>query len=113
MVTSGKLIAANVLMTLGLIPLALWFVFLANAVYYASRRNFGLSDLMITGMFGLVAYVIALLVAGGGALWADRTMNRQPRARHTFTRALVRTTGVSLLMPWVMYLGLVIWRAVQ
>ena len=110
---SGKLVAANVMMAVGLIPLALWLLFLANAAYYASRGNFGLSDLMITGMFGLIAYVAALLVAGGGALWAGRTMNLQPDVRHPFTRALVRATGVSLLIPWLMFVGIAAMRAVQ
>ena len=110
---SGKIVAANVLMAIGLIPLALWFLFLASAAYYMGRGNLGLSDLMLMGAFGLFAYIAALLVAGGGAWWASLAMKRQPDVRHTFTRALVRTTGVSLLVPWLMYLAMVVSRAVQ
>ena len=105
--------AANALMGIGMIPIAAWAVFLANAYIFASAGNAGLTDFVLVLVFGVAAYLATLVVAGIGALWAAHILRRMASPGPQLTTVLLITTGIALVLPWIGLLGMVAVREIK
>ena len=54
---------------IGLLPFALWLAVVLLQIFTFGASGFDLTILAIAGVSGVVAYVIACLIAGGSAIW--------------------------------------------
>jgi hypothetical protein len=90
---------------MGLLPMLLWAVLVANALHFARRGNFGLSDLMITGLFGLFAYIASMILGSIGMAAASRELRSHPEQRPPLTVVLMFLTGAVLVLPWVAFVA--------
>jgi hypothetical protein len=101
-----KLKVASALMGVGVVPMMLWFAMLANAVRELRLGEFDLSDVMFTGVAGMLAYLSTLVIAGAGALWAIGLRRAAPERPRRVARNLMWLTAGVLLVPWLAVLGL-------
>jgi len=105
-----RIAAANTVMAFGILPMLAWLVLLVRSVLRVEVGEFDLSDLMFVGVAGMGAYLVTLVIAGLGAIWAAALLRgASPRARR-LARVLVSVTAAVLLLPWVGVLGLVLLR---
>jgi hypothetical protein len=111
MTRATKLKVASTLMGLGLVPMMLWFAMLVNAVHELRAGDFDLSDVMFTGVVGMLAYLATLVVGGAGALWSLGLRRDAPDSPRRIARNLAWLVVAVLAVPWMVILGLVAMRA--
>lgn len=108
---SGRgIAAANAVMAFGILPMLAWLVLLVRSVFRVEVGEFDLSDLMFVGVAGMGAYLVTLVVAGLGAIWAAALQGRAPVRARRLARVLVSVTAGVLLLPWAGVLALVAMR---
>lgn len=105
---SDQLKSAHFLLAMSLLPMLLWALFLANAIYFARRGNFGLTDFVVTGMLGLVAYIASAILGSLGMAAVSRDMRARPGQRSPWTLVLMSLTGAVLVLPWLAFVALLI-----
>jgi hypothetical protein len=110
MTHATKLKAASALMGLGVVPMMLWFAMLVNAVRELRAGEFDLSDVMFTGVVGLLAYLATLVIGGAGALWSLGLRRGAPDAPRRVARNLAWLVAGVLALPWLAVLGLMAMR---
>jgi hypothetical protein len=109
--TNGRRIAAaNAVMAFGILPMLAWFVLLVRSVFRVEVGEFDLSDLMFVGVAGMGAYLVTLVIAGLGAMWAATLLRGASLRARRLARVLVSVTAAVLLVPWVGVVGLVVLR---
>ncbi len=109
--TNGRRIAAaNAVMALGILPMLAWFVMLVRSVFRVQSGEFDLSDLMFVGVLGMGAYLLTLVVAGAGAIWAAGLVREASDRARRVARFLVSLTAGVLILPWGGVLALVVMR---
>lgn len=101
-----KLKVASALMGVGVVPMMLWLAMLVNAIRALRLGEFDLSDVMFTGVVGLLAYLSTMVIAGAGALWAVGLRRSAPEPARRVARNLTWLTAGVLLVPWLAVLGL-------
>ena len=110
MTRATKLRVASALMGVGVVPMMLWFAMLVNAVRELRVGEFDLSDVMFTGVVGMLAYLSTLVVGGAGALWAIGLRRSAPEPQRRVARSLTWLTAGVLLLPWLAVLALMAMR---
>jgi hypothetical protein len=102
-----KLRVANVLMLVGVIPLALGLAWIISVLSWARQHQgqAGGSDAFLMMGVLLVTYLFAFVVSGGSALWSVMLVKRNGGIRARTARVLRWFTGVVLLVPFLWYLG--------
>jgi hypothetical protein len=109
--TKGRgIAAANAVMAFGVLPMLAWFGLLVRSVFRVEVGEFDLSDLMFVGVAGMGAYLVTLVVAGLGAIWAAALLRGASVRARRMARILVTLTAVVLLLPWAGVLVLVALR---
>ncbi len=109
--TNGRRIAAaNAAMALGVLPMLVWFAVLVRSIFRVEVGQFDLSDLMFVGVAGMGAYLITLVVAGVGAIWAAVLVREATAGARLVARFLVSLTAAVLILPWGGVLALVVLR---
>jgi hypothetical protein len=110
---TARISIANVLMSIGMLPLALWIAMLVSSLDLLRNGEFGLPELMFAGVAGMGAYLFTLVLSGASATWAAVLLRRGPsiRARRV-AKTLIAITGAVLLLPWGVVLVLVVARMV-
>jgi hypothetical protein len=110
---TARISFANVLMAIGMLPLALWIAMLVSSLDLLRNGEFGLPELMFAGVAGMGAYLFTLVVSGASATWAALLLRRGPsiRARRV-AKSLIAVTAAVLLVPWAVVLVLVVARMV-
>jgi hypothetical protein len=111
--SSTKIAVANALMGVGILPMLLWFAMLVNAIDHLRSGEFGLPDLMFTGVAGMGAYLFTLVVAGAGAIWAGGIMGSAGERARRVAKWLVAVTAAVLILPWGGVLVLVVSRIID
>ena len=111
--SSTKIAVANALMGVGILPMLLWFAMLVNAIDHLRTGEFGLPDLMFTGVAGMGAYLFTLVVAGAGAIWAGGIMGSAGERARRVAKWLVAATAGVLILPWGGVLVLVVSRIID
>jgi hypothetical protein len=111
MTGAGKLKVASTLMGVGVVPMMLWFAMLVNAVRALRAGEFDLSDVMFTGVAGLLAYLATFVIAGAGALWSLGLRRDAPESARRLARNLAWLTAAVLALPWLAVAGLLVMRA--
>lgn len=111
MTRATKLRVASALMGVGVVPMMLWFAMLVNAVRELRAGEFDLSDVMFTGVAGLLAYLSTLVIGGAGALWSLGLRRDAPDTTRRVGRNLTWLVAAVLAVPWIAVLGLVVMRA--
>ena len=106
-----KLRIASALMGVGVVPMMLWFAMLVNALRALRVGEFDLSDVMFTGVAGMLAYLATLVIGGAGALWSLGLRRDAPDAQRRLARNLAWLVAAVLAVPWLAVLGLVAMRA--
>ena len=105
---SNWLKSAQFLLAMSLLPMLLWAVFLANAIHFARRGSFGLTDFGITAMLGLLAYIASAILGSLGMAAASRELRTRPGVRSPWTLVLMSLTGAVLVLPWLAFVVLLI-----
>ena len=114
MSATGRIAVANVLMAIGMLPLALWIAMLVNSLDLLRNGEFGLPELMFTGVAGMGAYLFTLVVSGAAATWAALLLRRGPSVpARRFAKSLIAATAAVLLLPWAVVLTLVVARMLE
>jgi hypothetical protein len=108
--SSTKLTVASSLMAVGMLPMLLWLAMLVAAIDHLRTGEFGLPELMFAGVAGMTAYLVTLVVAGAGAIWAAVQLRGASRGGRLVAKSLIAITAVILLMPWALVLTLVVAR---
>ncbi|HXS50914.1 MAG TPA: hypothetical protein VN782_00135 [Usitatibacter sp.] len=109
--TNGRgVAAANAVMVFGILPMLAWLGLLVRSVFRVEVGEFDLSDLMFVGVAGMGAYLVTLVVAGLGAIWAAALLRRASVRARRVARVLVSLTAAMLLLPWLGVLVLVALR---
>lgn len=111
MTRATKLKVASAVMGLGVVPMVLWFAMLVNAAREFRAGDFDLSDVMFTGVAGLLAYLSTLVIGGAGALWSLGLRRDAPDGPRRVARNLAWLVAAVLLVPWLGVLGLMAMRA--
>ena len=111
MTRTTKLKLASTLMGLGVVPMMLWFAMLVNAVRELRAGEFDLSDVMFTGVAGMLAYLATLVIGGAGALWSLGLRRDVPEGSRRVARNLTWLVAVVLAIPWLAIAGLMVMRA--
>lgn len=108
MTPRSKLLSANALMLLGIMPLLLVFIWIILVISYAQQHKgvMGGSDafLMIGALF--VTYVFAALVAGSSALWSVSIVKRNAGVRMQSATIMKTMVAIALVAPLVWYAGI-------
>jgi hypothetical protein len=113
MTATARISFANVLMAIGMLPLALWIAMLVSSLDLLRNGEFGLPELMFAGVAGMGAYLFTLVVSGASATWAALLLRRGPSIRaRRFAKSLIAVTAAVLLVPWAVVLVLVVARMV-
>ena len=108
---TARISIANVVMAIGMLPLALWIAMLVSSLDLLRNGEFGLPELMFAGVAGMGAYLFTLAVSGASATWAAVLLRRAPSIpARRFAKALIAITGAVLLLPWIVVLVLVVAR---
>jgi hypothetical protein len=111
--TTARISFANVIMAIGMLPLALWIAMLASSLDLLRSGEFGLPELMFAGVAGMGAYLFTLVISGASATWAALLLRRGPSvSARRLAKALIAVTAAVLLLPWAVVLLLVIARMV-
>ena len=111
MTSSGRIAIANVVMAIGILPLAAWVAMLVNALEMLRTGEFGLPELMFAGVAGMVAYLFTLIVSGIGAIWAAALLRGAASVlARRVAKTLIAVTAAVLLAPWIVVLVLVVAR---
>lgn len=108
MTTHAKLRTANVLMLIGILPLALGVAWVAAVIASAHRfkGQMGGSDAFLMIAVLLMSYLFALLVAGAGALWSISITKRDAGLRSTPAVILRAVVALALGAPLLWYVGI-------
>ena len=107
----GRRIAvANAVMAVGVVPMLAWLAVLVRSVFRVERGEFDLSDLMFVGVAGMGAYLVTLVIAGAGAIWAAALVDDASDTARRIARFLVSLTAAVLILPWGGVLALVVLR---
>jgi hypothetical protein len=110
---TARISFANVLMAIGMLPLALWIAMLVSSLDLLRNGEFGLPELMFAGVAGMGAYLFTLVVSGASATWAALLLRRGPSIRaRRIAKSLIAVTAAVLLVPWAVVLVLVVARMV-
>lgn len=112
MTGATKLRIASALMGVGVVPMMLWFAMLVNAVRALGAGEFDLSDVMFTGVAGMLAYLATFVIGGAGALWALGLRRQASEAARRLARNLTWLTVAVLALPWLVVASLLAMRAV-
>jgi hypothetical protein len=107
--TVPKFGGPNLVITIGLVPVALWGVAAATSAKYGH----GMTDLFLAGLFGVAAYVFALAISGAGFLWAERRAKKWQIRPPGTTRVLASILALVLLAPWVFLLSRSVFGSVR
>jgi hypothetical protein len=110
MTRATKLKVASTLMGLGVVPMMLWFAMLLNALRELRVGEFDLSDVMFTGVVGMLAYLTTLVIGGAGALWSLTLRRDAPDGPRRVARNLAWLVAAVLAVPWLAVLGLMAMR---
>lgn len=111
--STTKLGIASAVMGLGMAPMMLWLAMLVSAFDHLRTGDFGLSELMFAGVAGMTAYLVTLVVAGAGAIWAAGQLRGASGAGRGIAKLLIAITAAILLVPWAVVLVLVAARMVE
>ena len=100
----------NVVVVVGLLPLIVWAAFFIWHLPMISTAGAGY-EIYYVIWFGICAYLWTMIISGVGCLWADRVLRAVAGGAPRTTRALVQTTSVILVVPWVLasVIGFVRW----
>jgi hypothetical protein len=112
MTPEARVLAANVVIVVGLLPTLAWLVMLPLALGTLRSGDFGLPDLMFAGVAGMGAYLFTFLISGAGAVWAAILARTAPRGARRAAKVLISITAAVLLLPWLAVLVLVAARHV-
>ena len=98
-----KLVTANVLMLLGIIPLMITIYWMVSSFVTTDYNNKGeVADVfMVLGKL-VFAYAFALVVSGTAALWSARVEKRTPGIRVSATKGARILVAVVLVVPLVL-----------
>ena len=111
---TARITVANVVMAIGMLPLALWIAMLVNSLDLLREGEFGLPELMFAGVAGMGAYLFTLVVSGAAATWAAVLLRRGPSlAARRIAKTLIAATAAVLLVPWAVVLVLVVARMLE
>lgn len=102
MATRSIATGPDVLMFIGLVPMALWVALMLVQVLTVGSRSFDLTMLMLGGISGVFAYLIVCFVAGGSALWAIRRAKTEVVPPTRLTKILSTTTACVMVAPWAL-----------
>ncbi len=100
MATRSIAIDPDVLSFIGLVPMALWVALMLVQALTVGTRGFDLTILMLVGISGVFAYLIACFVAGGSALWALRRAKTEAVPPTRLTKTLSTITACIMVAPW-------------
>jgi hypothetical protein len=83
MTPHGKLLMANILMLVGIVPLILGISWILAAISYVQQHKgeMGGSDAFLIIAVLIVTYAFAAVVAGSSALWSGSIMRRNAGLR--------------------------------
>ena len=111
---TARITVANVVVAIGMVPLALWIAMLVNSLDLLREGEFGLPELMFAGVAGMGAYLFTLVVSGAAATWAALLLRRGPSpAARRIAKTLIAVTAAVLLVPWAVVLVLVVARMLE
>ncbi len=113
MATRSIATCPDVLMFIGLVPMALWVALMLIQALTAGVRSFDLTILMLAGISGVFAYLIACSVAGGSALWAFRRAKTAAVPTTRLTKTLSTISACVIAAPWAFVAVRVITRSVS
>lgn len=99
-----KLIIANVLMSIGLVPLAFFVVWLVGLLAWTHGYPAVIPIMDPLGMIGLftVSFIITFAIAGTGAAWSWDLVRAHPENRSRIALGLRLLTGAMLISPFVL-----------
>lgn len=111
MIAQHKLYLANVLMLLGLAPLLMAASWVAAGIAYAQQHKgaAGGSDAFLMIAVLGITYMLALLVAGPGALWSRRLVRRHAGLRTRTATVMKWLVVLALVAPLLAYAVLTLW----
>ena len=108
MTAQGKLLTANILMIVGIVPLILGISWIVTIISYAQhhRGEMGGSDalLMIAVLF--VTYTFAAVVGGASALWSMSIVRRNAGLHSKSATVIRAVVGLMLGLPLLWYAGI-------
>jgi hypothetical protein len=98
-----KFAIANVLMAIGMVPLAVCVTWAVGIVTATSGQR-PLIPIMDLGMIGLsiVSFILACAVAGTSAAWSWDLARAHPHNRSRIAAAFRSTTAVVLISPFLL-----------
>lgn len=99
-----KLIIANVLMSIGLAPLAFSVVWLAGILTWRPEHRAIIPIMDPLGMTGpfIVSFIITFAVAGTGAAWSWDLVRAHPQDRSRTALGLRLITAAVLISPFML-----------
>ena len=104
MLPRTKLCIANVLMSIGLIPLTLLVVLLVDVMTWTPARHSVISmpdPLALIGIFA-IGFIFTLAVAGVAAAWSWDVARAHPEQRSRTALGLRLLTALILISPFVL-----------
>lgn len=104
MSTRTKLVVANVLMGVGIIPLAFFVVWLFGLLTWISGHGAILPIGDPLSMFGsfMLSFIFTATVAGFGAAWSWDIVRGNPESRSRIALALRLVTAALLISPFAL-----------
>ena len=93
----------DLLMAIGLLPSTLWLAVVLLQIFTVGARGFDLTILMIAGVSGVVAYLIACIVSGGSAIWTLRRAKVAAAHVSQLTKTLSLITASVMVAPWIFF----------
>lgn len=104
MSSHARLVAANVLMVIGIVPLALFVVWLAGLLTWMHGHPTPIPILDPLGMIGpfALSFILTFAVAGTSAAWSWDLVRAHPHMRSRVALGLRLLTGAVLLGPFLL-----------
>ncbi|NNG23842.1 hypothetical protein [Telluria aromaticivorans] len=102
MSTHTKLVIANVLMTIGAIPLVFFVVWLIGILTWTPKHGAIIPIMDPIGMIGpfIMGFIITAAVAGTSAAWSWDLVRANPQNRSRVALVLRLTTVATLISPF-------------
>lgn len=100
----ARLVTANVLMVIGIVPLALFVVWLAGLLAWLHGHRTPIPILDPLGMIGpfALSFLLTFAVAGTAAAWSWEVVRAHPHVRSRVALGLRLTTAAVLLGPFLL-----------
>ena len=108
MTTQGKLLTANILMLVGIVPLILGISWILAVISYDQQHKgeMGGSDAFLMIAVLMVTYAFAAVVAGASALWSMSIVRRNSGLRSRSANVIKALVGLMLGAPLLWYVGM-------